>query len=171
MGLCTQRDFRKLLQRLIVVLHLAAVVEVLGNGLPVLFQRQLDEMNLAQPVGEFQLDALLGRVFTAVYRNFLLPGYGGIHVEHLYTGLQAGTQAGVVVHHLHLVGGRVPLDVQRLGRLFDGEVRRRRLEVVVVRLPYHRRPARMAHPHQQSHAVLAARLEEAAVAVVVHPLS
>ena len=47
-----QGNFGQLLQVLIVVLFFAAVVEVFGNYLVAFFQRQLDEVNLRQVVGE-----------------------------------------------------------------------------------------------------------------------
>lgn len=77
----------------------------------------------------------------------------------------------MIVHHFYIVRSRIPLDVQRFGSFLDGKVSGCRFEIIVIRLPHHRRPAGMAHPHQQSHTVLAARLEEAAMPIVVHPLS
>jgi len=69
-----------------------------------------------------------------------------------------------------VVGRWVPLYVQRLGRFLGAEIRGRRLEVIVVGLPHERRPAGMAHPQQQAHAVGALRLEHGAVAFIVHEL-
>ena len=77
---------------------------------------------------------------------------------------------GAVVDHFHLIRCRIPLDMQRFGSLLDCEIGGSRLEIIIIRLPYHRRPARMAHPHQQTFTVLASGLEQTAVAVVVHPL-
>ena len=77
---------------------------------------------------------------------------------------------GIVVDNFHLVGYRIPLDMQRFGSLLDSKVGSCRLEIVVVGLPYHRRPARMTHPHQQAFTVLASGFEHTAMAVVVHPL-
>ena len=76
-----QGDFGQLLQVLVVVLFLAAVVEVFRYYLIAFLQRQLDEVNLRQVVGELQLDALLGRILLAVHLGFAFPSHGGIHVQ------------------------------------------------------------------------------------------
>ena len=165
-----QGNLRQLLQVLIVVLLQAAVVEVLGDDLAILEKAQLDEVYLRDVRRVFQLEALVGRVFLAVYFCLFLPSDRSVHLQDLRLRGQSGVGAGAVVHDLDFFGGRVPLDMERLGSFLDGEVSGGRLEVIVIRLPNHRGPARVTHPHQEAHAFLAARLEEAAMAVVVDPL-
>ena len=93
-----------------------------------------------------------------------------MHVHDLHLGLQRLPQVAADVHDLHLMPGRIVLDMQGLTRFLDGEISGGRLEIIVVGLPYERRPARMAHPHEQSLAVRLPALEHGTVAVVVEPL-
>src|SRR5512140_2921646 len=57
--------------------------------------------------------------------------------------------------------------MQRLATTLAGEVGGRRLHKVVIGLPQQRWPATVAHPQQQSHAMLTLRLELSAEAVIV----
>ena len=66
---------------------------------------------------------------------------------------------------------RIPLDMKRLASLLAAEVSRRRLQIIVIALPYKRRPCRMAHPQQHSMAMRASCLKNCAVSVIIHPLS
>ena len=75
-----------------------------------------------------------------------------------------------VVDHLDAVRERIVLDVQRLTSLLRTEIGSRRLKIVVVGLPHHRRPARMTHPEKKTCPALARRFEHPTVAVIVDEL-
>ena len=94
-------------------------------------------MDLRQVLREFQLDALIGRIFIAIDSRFFFPGYGCIHIQNLYFCRQTFMRASAVVDHFYLVRCRIPLDMQRLGSLLDSKIGGSRLEIIIIRLPYH----------------------------------
>ena len=75
-----------------------------------------------------------------------------------------------MVDDFNAVCKRIVLDVQGFTRLLAAKVGGRRIEVIVIGLPYHRGPAGMAHPKEQSCSTAARRFEHATIAVVVDEL-
>ena len=60
--------------------------------------------------------------------------------------------------------------MNRFAGLLGTEIGSCRVEVIVVSLPYHRRPARMAHPDEKALTAGLRALEHCPVAVIVYPL-
>ena len=127
-------------------------------------------MYVCQAVREFQGDATQSCILLAIHCHLFLPSNGTIHIDQLSLCLQAGTRTTTVVHHLNLIGSRIPLDVQRFRSLLTTKVGSCRLEVIVIGLPYHRRPSRMGHPQQEALAVQTAGFKHGTIAIIVHPL-
>ncbi|OAV67182.1 hypothetical protein Barb4_02581 [Bacteroidales bacterium Barb4] len=96
--------------------------------------------------------------------------HGAVHVDKLGFSREGSMVACVIVYDFDVVPHRIPLDVQRFVALLAAEIGGSRVEIIVVGLPYHGRPGRMAHPEEHTAAELAASLKDAAIAVIVHPL-
>src|ERR1039457_1859141 len=163
-------DFGERAQRTVVFFFDTAPVEVLGDQFLALAKFQADEMDGREAGGVLHLEGRGHGIFGAIEGGGLFPFHGAIGIEDPDAGGERGRGAGAVVDYFDVVAGGVPLDVQGLGALFGAEVGGGGLEVVVVRLPDEGRPAGMAHPDEQAHAVLTLRLEHGAVVLVIFEL-
>src|ERR1035437_2889697 len=128
-------------------------------------------MHRSQPRGILHWDARGRAILCAVKGCGSGPHDLPVDVQYFDPCGEAVLASSAVIDDLDAIGLAVPLDVQWLGTLLTAEIGGRGFEIIVVGLPHKGRPAWVAHPQQQSHAVFTLRLEHCAVALIVHELS
>ena len=115
-------------------------------------------------------EAAYGLIFTDTDATVLPVDAFPVHVEDFRTCCQALIEPCMIIHYLHVPAPAVIKDMQRLTGLLASEIGCKRLEVPVVGLPHHGRPAWMAHPEQQPLTVFAPAFEHGTVAFIIEPL-
>ena len=121
--------------------------------------------------GEGKRDGRRDAVLGTVDRRRPFPLHGAVRIQDAGLDIQAGALTGAVVYDFNRVIQRIPLHMQGFAALFRAEIAGGRFEIIIVGLPHEGRPARVAHPHEHAHAMLALGLKHRAMAVVIRELS